>query len=649
MYKRETERVALALLVGASLLLASCGGGGDSDSPSTDPGTEQPVDPTPGGETPPPVDPGPGGETPPPVDPGPGGITLPPLDPNGAFQAASDDLPAGISKVLVYPTKLIQVEATYTNTPVSGPGNYLDGNGVCSQMQSPPTDTYPNGLITLPTVNLDVNKLDDCEPEIKIQLRIDQGTAGAAEMRLRGNTTRYADQKSYRIRYASKADSWNGNGERTLQFNKHPWDLSRVRNKLAFDLMSLVPHHPSLSTQFGQITYVGGDKAQQSLGLFTHVEKMDANYLKRRNLVAGSNIYKAENFTFSHDADLVLDADGKPGPRFEQVLEIESDSKDHRAILSVTDKLSDGSMLDRDDQQGQTYFANLFNTHFNRNNYLAWFSSLILIGNYDSIEKNFALYQPLGTEKFYFLPWDYDDSLGFPNQKDVDPDSTRIWQLGIGNWWGHALHRNFLRQPGNIALLEKAVAELREKYLTDQNLKRFLDYYKPTVEPLVLSQPDLQFLPVSGDKTQAWQSEYDRLATVIGANYEKFLESLNRPMPFTIYPYQAGGKLVVDWTWPKSFHPRGEKIRHSIEIAKRVAGQAPFAAGTVVQSKTVVDGGEFEVPGQLVAAEYLIRVLAVDEHGRETPAFDSYLLGAEGQGSMAGVMCFDLRTWSECS
>ncbi len=421
-----------------------------------------------------------------------------------------------------------------------------------------------------------------------------------------------------------------------------------MRNKLAFDLMSQVPHHPSLSTQFAQIIYTEGNQPARSLGLFTHVEKMDANYLKRRNLIAGSNIYKAENFTFEPSDELVLESNGEPGPQFEQVLEIESDSEDHRAIIELTNKLNNDTVLERADAQSQAYFSALFDQHFNRNNYLAWFSSLILLGNYDSLEKNYALYQPLGTQKFYFLPWDYDDSLGFPSQKEADPDSLRIWEMGIANWWSHPLHRNFLRQPGNVALLEKAVSEIRSKYLTDQRVRSFLERYRPVVEPLATGLPDLEYLPVSNNRVLLWQEEFERLGTVIEANHEKFLQSLDKPMPFWIYPYESEGQLVVDWTWPTPFHPRGEKIRHSIEIARLEAGKAPFATDTIVQAKTIVDEGEFEVPGMLAARRYLIRVTAIDEHGRETPAFDTYPSEVEGEASLSGVLCYDLQTWSAC-
>jgi hypothetical protein len=39
-------------------------------------------------------------------------------------------------------------------------------------------------------------------------------------LRLRGHSSRLAEQKSYRIKLAKDAGLWRG--EQTLQFNKHP-------------------------------------------------------------------------------------------------------------------------------------------------------------------------------------------------------------------------------------------------------------------------------------------------------------------------------------------------------------------------------------------------------------------------------------------
>ncbi|MBK6757130.1 MAG: CotH kinase family protein, partial [Moraxellaceae bacterium] len=155
---------------------------------------------------------------------------------------------------------------------------------------------------TFADVNNDADDSDANVPEIDAHFVIDgfadDGKAKNATLRLRGHSTRLADQKSYRIKLAKDAGLWRG--EQTLQFNKHPYDLIRVRNKLAFDLFRDIPHIPSLRTQFVQMQITNFDKsgkqyATNDYGLFTHVEKMGKEYLVNRKLPTDGNIYKAED------------------------------------------------------------------------------------------------------------------------------------------------------------------------------------------------------------------------------------------------------------------------------------------------------------------------------------------------------------------
>ena len=46
------------------------------------------------------------------------------------------------------------------------------------------------------------------------------------------------------------------------------------------------------------------------------------------------------------------------------------------------------------------------------------------MGNRDTVNQNFALYQPKDSDKFYFLPWDYDGALGFEGQPDIKKENT---------------------------------------------------------------------------------------------------------------------------------------------------------------------------------------------------------------------------------
>ncbi len=382
---------------------------------------------------------------------------------------------------------------------------------------------------TFADVNNDADDSDANVPEIDAHFVIDgfadDGKAKNDTLSLRGHSTRLADQKSYRIKLAKDAGLWRG--EQTLQFNKHPYDLIRVRNKLAFDLFRDIPHIPSLRTQFVQMQITNFDKsgkqyATNDYGLFTHVEKMGKEYLVNRKLPTDGNIYKAEDFEFFLNDNLTLDDKGAAlnKDNFEKTLGLEADNKNHQTLIAMLTALNDDSKS----------FDTVFGQYFDKSNYLTWLATSILMGNRDTINQNFALYQPKDSNKFYFLPWDYDGAFGFEGQPDQKKAGELYapWQLSVANWWSVPLHKRFLQDPKHLTELKQAVDEVYSKYLTEAKVQAKLDSYKPLIQPLISVVPDKAFLPLvdTANFLTECQNEYARIAKLPKQHYDHFLASL---------------------------------------------------------------------------------------------------------------------------
>lgn len=596
-----------AALLGTALLLNGCGGGSDG-------GTTAPVDPV---------------EPVVPFEPSASDVT----DPDSHYTYPKATTP-------VTDPSVVNVKITYFPTSITAAdptnGYYvtdsLTGDDVCQPFDS--TLTYPI-TITLADVNRDVDDTDICVPEIKVNFQADGypvTTAYNAKMRMRGSSTRLADQKSYRVKLrstspcdASTVPCWRED-EITLQFNKHPYDLARVRNKLAFDLMRDIPHINSLRTQFTHITYNDGS-ADSDLGLFTHVEKMGKEYLLNRGYAPTSNIYKANEFYFEEDARLNVNPT-EPGSEFESVLEVENTSGDHTALRAMVTALNDDSVD----------FNTTFDTYFNRNNYLTWLATNILFGNHDTLTQNFALYQPAGGNRFYFLPWDYDGSLGFEDQPNelAEGDLYDDWQLGLANWWGSPLHRRFMQEPGNLALIKAAVKEIRDQYLLAAQVQSRIDSYKIWVETLITSAPDLQDLPTYSASpltdAQQWADEYQRLTTTVQTNYDRFISRLQNPMPYWQAAEIISGKLVLDWD--ASFDLQKNPVTYSVKVATDPA----FTAGSVIFSKTGLST-TIATTTAPAAGTYYMQVVARDSEGHTTHAFDRTDVG---NSRYFGVLQFTL-------
>ena len=471
-----------------------------------------------------------------------------------------------------------------------------------------------DGTYTFADVNADVDDSDAIVPEVAAHFIVDgypdDGKATNATLRLRGHSSRLAAQKSYRIKLANDAAAWRG--EKTLQFNKHPYDLTRIRNKLAFDLFRDIPHIPSLRTQFVRIGITnknasGNSYATGDFGLFTHVEKMGKEYLSKRGLPTDGNIYKAEDFDFRWSTKLALDSNGKPLSKteFEKVLSLEADNGNHEKLTAMIHAVNDSA----------TDFDTVFNQYFDRNNYLTWLATSILMGNRDTINQNFALYQPKANDKFYFLPWDYDGAFGFedqPSQRAAGPLYAPHQQT-VANWWGVPLHQRFLSNPQHRAELVAMVNELAQRYLTEAKIKAKIDAYRPLVGPSITTAPDLAHLPlVSNAASSEWNAECTRIAQVIQTNLANFTRTLENPMPFWQSATNQGHQ--IRFNWGQSVDLQGDPVRYTAMISA-----TPDFSSVRVQSDLTEN--QWLVP-MLPDGSWYLKVLATDSKGNTREAFD---------------------------
>lgn len=414
---------------------------------------------------------------------------------------------------------------------------------------------------------------------------------------------------------------------------QHLYDLTRVRNKLAFDLFRDIPHIPSLRTQFVQMQITnfdktGGQYATADYGLFTHVEKMGKEYLANRGLATDGNIYKAEDFEFMLNDNLKLDAKGAVlnKDNFEKTLNLEADNKNHQKLIAMITALNDEG----------TNFETVFGQYFDKSNYLTWLASNILMGNRDTINQNFALYQPKDSDKFYFLPWDYDGAFGFEGQPDQKKAGELYagWQISIANWWSVPLHKRFFKDPKHLAELKQAIDEVYSQYLTEAKIKAKLDGYKPLVEPLISRAPDNTFLPLADTANflQEWQDEYTRIAKVPKQNYDHFLASLESPMPF----YQAAELLpdgMLRLGWDVATDLQGDAVSYTVQWStspdfKTVLGQQNLNATEVIMPK-------------LPNGVYYLKVTAKDSKGNTQQGFDSAVVANK---TYFGVYGFEVKS-----
>ncbi len=426
-----------------------------------------------------------------------------------------------------------------------------------------------------------------------------------ATIEQRGQSTRRAILKSYKIRLARELELWNN--QRIINLNKHPNDFTSVRNKLSFDYFKLIPNLVSSETQFVRLyvrdlTSASGDKNFIDYGLFTHTEQIDKDFLRRHGLDQDGYLYKVVNFEFYRYPELLrphYDPFYDRG-KFETILAIRG-REYHDHFLQMLDDVNNFA-LD---------FNRVFEKYFDKDNFLVWIAVNMLIGNLDSSSNNFYLYSSRFSNKWYFVPWDYDGAWDFYWQWSTDPKKLHPTREGLSLYWGWPLVRRFFQQPENLAALNEKIEEVA-LIITEERTKAFLDEYFPIVRLLTLQLPDVQLLP---HNIERFDEEYYSLVQVPEKRREKYYTLLHKPMPIFV-----GGPWInedrMTFTWWDSFSLQGNEIYYDLQIS-----HDPVFSVLYFEVKDLQDTAwTMEI---LPAGSYYWRIIIHDSQGNKQIPFES--------------------------
>ncbi len=452
---------------------------------------------------------------------------------------------------------------------------------------------------TLDDVNDDVVSNDALTVDIPVHVQTDQlpddGLVTNGKLRQRGGGARYAPQKSYRLKLKSKTVLWRN--ERFFQLNKHPYDNSRIRNKLAFDMMSRVPHLPSFRTQLVNL-WIDDGEGPTDYGLFTHVERADDDYLERQGLDKDGNLYKARDFRFNASdlADVQVDDKGKPlnKDRFESSLDIK-EGKDHRALVAMLEAVLDPNRS----------FDTVVDQYFNANNVKAWMATNLLLRQYDATRHNFYLYNPSGSERFYFIPWDYDSAMGAwrfpPNEMTPDALRQRI-EYGYAGAWENVFTSRYYRLPGIHEELIAAAEEIHRNHITDALIADRASVYAQLVTPWETQLPDSEHNPYFS--VNSAMSLADGPAT----NLALLRTDFGLPMP----PRMAAPR-EQDGVWHFAWDPAYDVTESSsMSYDLTIATDPGFSGANLVVSESAADGQlSLDIPSSsLSSGSYYARLVA---------------------------------------
>lgn len=427
-----------------------------------------------------------------------------------------------------------------------------------------------------------------------------------ATIQVRALPTKVTPQESYKIELRKNAGTWRG--QSSINLNKHDTDLSRVRQKLNFDLMKQIPNMVSLRTQFVHL-YVKDetdDPVQTTFkdyGLFTQVEQPNKKFLANHLLDRDGQLYKAAFFEFYRYPDQIrMSSDPLyDATAFSRALEIKGNS-DHTKLIKMLNDVNDYNIP----------IEQTFNKYFNADNYFTWLAYSILVGNVGTENTNFFLYSPKNGDKWYFIPWDYDGA--FPLRSWDNPAGFQYedWQSGVSNYWGSALPNRVLRVESYRQMLDQKINELM-LFLTPTRITDLLNEYKPVTDKYVSRMPDVYYLPASLDD---YNQAYKLLPNDIQENYQLYLQSLEKPMPFHLGTPQISGDMLT-FNWDEAYDFNSKNTTYHMEVS------TDWTFANLVYEETLTNLTS-TTTGPLTPGVYFWQVTATNESGKSQLSYDRY-------------------------
>lgn len=437
-------------------------------------------------------------------------------------------------------------------------------------------------------------------------------------VQIRGQTSSSYSQKNYKISIKDNKGQWRG--QSTIALNKHEQDGLRFRNKLAYDLISGIDEMMGLRTTFVHLyvkdTTASGSGGFRDYGIYTQVEQLNKTALRAHGLDMNGHLYKINFFEFFRYEDTIkLKTDPAYDLKaFEALLEVKG-SDDHRKLITMLERVNDYSVP----------IDTVLEENFDIENLSYWMAFHILMGNTDTQSRNFYIYSPLNSDKWYFISWDNDSSLKRSEYRLDDRKEQLGWDSGVSNYWGSILFQRCLKSKKYQKALDNAIEDLKA-YLTPKRISTMANTYADIVKPFVYRLPDSMNAPLTSGE---YDSIVRKISGEVETNYRLYKESFEKPMPFYIgVPHKAGDKLNVEWD--NSFDFDAETITYTFELAR----DYNFNNIIVKEENLKIPGAQFD---KLPKGQYFMRVTATNASGHSQYAFDYYVVDS---GKVYGTKCF---------
>lgn len=220
--------------------------------------------------------------------------------------------------------------------------------------------------------------------------------------RLRGNTSRDAQKKSFKVSFNTFVRGQKFQGLEKLNLNGEHNDPSIIRSKLSWDLFA------AMGVPGSRANHVKLYVNDTYYGLYVNVEQIDEHFLNSRFGSSGGFLYKClwpANLTYLGDDPTLYHPQTSERRPYDLKLR-DSDAEGYHDLAHFIDILNNTPDAD---------FQEAIEEVFEVNGFLKWMAVNVLVGMWDDYwfnQNNYYLYSDPQTGRFHFIPFDYDNTFG---------------------------------------------------------------------------------------------------------------------------------------------------------------------------------------------------------------------------------------------
>lgn len=299
--------------------------------------------------------------------------------------------------------------------------------------------------------------------------------------RLRGNTSRQAFKKSFKLSFDRFIKGREFHGVDNLNLNGEHNDPSIIRSKLSWDVFNRAGVISSRAAHAK--IYINGEY----FGLYISVEEIDKEFLKRNFKNHSGNLWKClwpADLVFLGTDPNIYKFEGWNRPPYE--LKTNTDENDFTELAKFISVLNNTS---------PSLFQSRIELVLDIASVLKYFALNTLLGSWDEyrfLRNNYFLYFNPSSEKMELIPFDYDNTLGIDffdvDWANINPYSWQNIELLQGQTTkGRPLSDKLLAVPEYRNLFTHFLLFYTDNLVNLQYLEPKIDSIKNLITPAIIS------------------------------------------------------------------------------------------------------------------------------------------------------------------